>query len=53
MFPLDDLGVKKGVQSVFSLAEMPKKTEMEKIAESWYPYRTVASLYLWRYKDTG
>ncbi len=53
VFPLDDLGVKKGVQSVYSLAERPKKVEMERIAESWHPYRTVASLYLWRHKDTG
>jgi len=51
VFPLDDLGVKKGVQSVYSLAEMPKKVEMERFAENWHPYSTVASLYLWRHKD--
>jgi DNA-3-methyladenine glycosylase II len=51
VFPLDDLVVRKGIQGVYSLAELPKKAEMEKLAESWHPYRTVASLYLWRHKD--
>jgi DNA-3-methyladenine glycosylase II len=51
VFPVDDLGVKKGVQEVYSLKEMPKKDEMERLSESWHPYRTVASLYLWRHKD--
>ena len=53
VFPVDDLGVRKGVQGVYSLREMPKKTEMESLAENWHPYRTVASLYLWRHKDTA
>ncbi len=51
VFPVDDLGVRKGVQQVYSLRELPKKAEMEKLAENWHPYKTVASLYLWRRKD--
>ena len=51
VFPVDDLGVKKGIQQVYSLKETPKRAEMEKLAESWHPYKTVASLYLWRHKD--
>jgi DNA-3-methyladenine glycosylase II len=51
VFPLDDLGVKKGIQQVYSLRDLPKKAEMESLAETWRPYRTVASLYLWRHKD--
>ncbi|MGA2198842.1 MAG: DNA-3-methyladenine glycosylase 2 family protein [Nitrososphaerales archaeon] len=53
VFPVDDLGVRKGVQGVYSLREIPKRTEMESLAENWRPYRTVASLYLWRHKDTA
>jgi DNA-3-methyladenine glycosylase II len=52
VFPVDDLGVRKGVQGVYSLREIPKRTEMESLAENWRPYRTVASLYLWHHKDT-
>lgn len=51
VLPVDDLGIKKGIQQIYSLGEMPKKAEIEKIAESWSPYRSVASLYLWRHKD--
>ena len=51
VFPVDDLGVKKGVQQVYSLPEIPRRAEMDKLAERWHPYRTVASLYLWRHKD--
>jgi len=40
--------VRKGVQHVYALEEMPKKAEIEKLAEKWRPYSTVASLYLWR-----
>ncbi|MDG6926415.1 MAG: DNA-3-methyladenine glycosylase 2 family protein [Nitrososphaerota archaeon] len=53
VLPVDDLGVKKAVQRVYSLAEMPKRAEIEKIGEIWRPYRSVASLYLWRHKDSG
>jgi DNA-3-methyladenine glycosylase II len=52
VMPVDDLGVRKGIQSLYSLEEMPKKAEIERLSENWKPYRTVASLYLWRHKDT-
>jgi DNA-3-methyladenine glycosylase II len=51
VFPVDDLGVKKGLQSLYSMGEKPNRAEMERLAEKWQPYRTVASLYLWRHKD--
>jgi DNA-3-methyladenine glycosylase II len=53
VLPVDDLGVRKGVQGVYHLRDMPKKAEIERIGESWRPYRSVASLYLWRHKDSG
>jgi len=52
VLPVDDLGVKKGIQTLYSMREMPKRAEIEKLAENWRPYSTVASLYLWRHKDT-
>jgi DNA-3-methyladenine glycosylase II len=48
VLPVDDLAVRKRIQQVYSLQEMPKKAEIEKLAENWRPYSTVASLYLWR-----
>ncbi|MDA4122862.1 MAG: DNA-3-methyladenine glycosylase 2 family protein [Thaumarchaeota archaeon] len=51
VFPVDDLGIRKGVQAVYSLKELPKKDQMERLAETWRPYRSVASLYLWRQED--
>ena len=51
VLPVDDFGIRKGVQRLYSLPEMPKKADIEKLAEKWRPYRSVASLYLWRHKD--
>ena len=48
VLPVGDLGLRKGVQRLHSLPELPEKDEIEKIAEKWRPYRTVATWYLWR-----
>jgi DNA-3-methyladenine glycosylase II len=52
VLPVDDLVIRKRIQHLYSMQEMPKKAEIEKLAENWRPYSTVASLYLWRHKDT-
>lgn len=51
VMPVDDLGVKKGIQGLYGLEDVPKRAEIERLSEKWRPYRTVASLYLWRYRD--
>ena len=48
VLPVGDLGLKKGIQRLYSLSELPEKEEMEEIAEKWRPYRSVATWYLWR-----
>jgi len=48
VFPVDDLGLRKGVQRVFSLPDIPKPKELEKIGQRWKPYRTIATWYLWK-----
>jgi DNA-3-methyladenine glycosylase II len=48
VLPVGDLGLKKGIQRLYSLEELPEKEQMEKIAEKWRPYRSVATWYLWR-----
>jgi DNA-3-methyladenine glycosylase II len=46
-----DLGIRKGVQLVYSLEETPTPTEVIARAEPWRPYRTTACLYLWAALD--
>ena len=42
-----DLGIRKGVQIVYGLGELPKPTAVMALAERWRPYRTTACLFLW------
>ncbi len=48
VFPVGDLGLRRGVQIAFSLKEMPKPKETEKFGDRWKPYRSVATWYLWK-----
>jgi DNA-3-methyladenine glycosylase II len=48
IFPVDDLGLRKGIQMIFSLPEIPKPKEVERIGDRWKPYRTIATWYLWK-----
>jgi DNA-3-methyladenine glycosylase II len=49
--PVDDLGVRKGLQRVDRLDEMPTAKELAARGERWGPFRSYASLYLWRIAD--
>jgi DNA-3-methyladenine glycosylase II len=51
VLPVDDLGIRKAIQQIYSLAEIPKKDAIEVLAKNWHPYCSVASLYLWRHLD--
>jgi len=51
VLPVDDYGIRMSVQRIYRLSELPKKAEIEKLAEKWHPYSTVAALYLWHAKD--
>jgi DNA-3-methyladenine glycosylase II len=59
MFTLDrpdvlavgDLGIRRAVMLRYGLPELPTPSELERIAEPWRPYRTLACLYLWRSLD--
>jgi DNA-3-methyladenine glycosylase II len=53
VLPVDDYGIRTSIQRVYGLDELPKKAAIEKIAEAWHPYCTVASLYLWHSKDSA
>lgn len=48
VLPVADLGLRVGVQRRYRLAEPPRKADLEGLAESWRPYRSVATWYFWR-----
>jgi DNA-3-methyladenine glycosylase II len=48
VLPVDDLGVRRGMQITYGLPDMPKPVEMREIAEPWAPYRSVGTWYMWR-----
>ena len=48
VLPVGDLGLRKGIQLYNSADELPNAAEIEKLAEKWRPYRTVATWYIWK-----
>jgi DNA-3-methyladenine glycosylase II len=48
VLPVDDLGVRRGMQIAYGLADLPKPDEMRTIAEPWRPYRSAGTWYMWR-----
>jgi 3-methyladenine DNA glycosylase/8-oxoguanine DNA glycosylase len=53
VLPVGDYGIRKGVQALYGLLELPRRAELEAIAAAWRPYRSVASWYLWRSLDAA
>jgi len=49
VFPVEDLGIRRGMEQLHS-PEMGRG-EMRERAEAWKPYRSYASLYLWKIVD--
>jgi DNA-3-methyladenine glycosylase II len=45
---LTDLGIRKAMQKLYSLPELPKPLAMLAIAQPWKPYRSIATWYLWK-----
>tara|TARA_Y100000022_G_scaffold57794_1_gene49434 strand:+ start:179 stop:802 length:624 start_codon:yes stop_codon:yes gene_type:complete len=51
IFPLDDIGVIKGVCKVYNLRYPLERKKLIQIGNKWKPYRSVATWYLWRSLD--
>lgn len=51
VLPTGDLGVRVAIKKAYGLENLPKPAEMERIAQPWRPYCSVASWYLWRSLD--
>ncbi len=48
VLPVDDLGLRAGVQQVYGLGALPDRAALTEMAEPWRPYRSVATWYFWR-----
>ena len=50
---VDDLGIRAGIKRLYNLPDLPGPPQMREIGEPWRPYRSYASLYLWRSADNS
>jgi DNA-3-methyladenine glycosylase II len=48
VLPVGDFGVRSAMKRLYNLADLPKPIEMQRLAEPWRPWRSIASWYLWR-----
>lgn len=47
LLPAADIGLRNGIQLVYGLADKPDESQIRRIGESWAPYRSYVSLYIW------
>ena len=52
VWPVEDLGVRKGYALIHRLAEPPKPKALLLLGDAYRPYRTVAAWYCWRAAET-
>jgi DNA-3-methyladenine glycosylase II len=43
-----DLGIRRAIERAYGLDALPDDADIERLAEPWRPYRTLACRYLWR-----
>lgn len=48
VLPVDDLGLRVGVQRQYGLTDPPTKQKLLEQGEAWRPYRSIATWYFWR-----
>jgi DNA-3-methyladenine glycosylase II len=53
VLPELDLGIQTAIQRAYQLTVRPAPADVLRIGESWRPYATVASWYLWRSLESG
>jgi DNA-3-methyladenine glycosylase II len=51
VFPIGDLVIRRSMQKYYQLSDDAKHDKYISIAESWRPYRSIASFYLWKMSD--
>ena len=53
VLPGDDFLLKKEVQLLFDLKEVPKRGQLNRLMEPWRPWRSLAVWYLWQHSAEG
>ncbi|MBF0408682.1 MAG: methylated-DNA--[protein]-cysteine S-methyltransferase [Candidatus Riflebacteria bacterium] len=53
VWPVDDLGIRKGLMILFKLLKLPTPREAQELGKRWKPYRTIPAWYLWRISERG
>lgn len=53
VWPIGDLAIVKAVQHIKGMAVAPSGEELERIGESWRPWRAVAARLLWQHYLNG
>jgi DNA-3-methyladenine glycosylase II len=51
VFPLDDLGLQKAIRVAYFKGRKTSLKRIKKLGETWRPWRSVATWYLWRSLD--
>lgn len=51
VLPTGDFGIRNAIRKAYRLPELPKPSEVARLAEKWHPYCSIASWYLWRSLD--
>lgn len=49
VLPVDDYALRKCIAEIYGMKQVPTPKQLSTLGESWRPYRTVASLYLWNF----
>ncbi|MFZ2167851.1 MAG: DNA-3-methyladenine glycosylase 2 family protein [Minisyncoccia bacterium] len=52
VFSAGDLGLVRSMEAIYSLSKNTSRASLLAISKKWSPYRTYASLLLWRTRDT-
>ena len=53
VLPGDDFLLKKEMQLLFNLQEVPKRGQLNRLMEPWRPWRSLAVWYLWQHSAEG
>ncbi len=51
VLPTGDYGIQSAIKKAYRKRKLPNPKQMQKLAKSWAPYRSVACWYLWRSLD--
>lgn len=53
VWPVDDLGIRKAARQLYGFKTLPDAKKLNRLAQPWRPYRTVAAWYFWRSLDNA